>query len=175
MEPPTLIGDWLVHAQQISPRMKDCYEDVQLNLIEQGWRTPFEEEATLLPTAQSDPWVRQIMLLGDHQPCTYGRTVIPFETFQQYASVFENLGSHMIGESFLYKDPNRVRSPFQYAVCDQQHPLYQAVTQAVSQALHLQSIGEVLWCRRSMFDLMGFPLLLTEIIFPTIRPYPAKL
>ena len=171
IQPPKCMADWLVYAKQISPRMKDCYKDVQLNLIKQGWGTVFDDEAELLPSAQSDLWIRQIMLVGDQQPCTYGRTVIPAETFHQYSSVFENLGNQMIGESFLYKNAQMVRSAFQYAVCDAAHPLYRSVSQALNDPL----LGAAVWSRRSVFDLMGYPLLLTEIILPTIRPYPAAL
>lgn len=150
--PPHRIANWLVQANRLSPFLKKHYQKVVLTCLSEGWQQPNPDEMARLNGISGLAWIRRILLTGDGQPCSYGRTVIPYETYDHYREILEDLGSHLIGEHFLYQNPNFTRSAFEYAI-------------DVSQA-------EPHWYRRSVFDCDGYPLLLIERILPTICDFP---
>lgn len=178
VKPPENMGKWLRHAHQISPYLKQCYQQVTLSLVGEEWDQPYADEAALLPHStvgafsrlqtSEKAWIRRILLLGDNEICTYGRTVIPQKTYQQYQAIFESLGREFIGESFLYKNKQVTRSPFEYAVVSAHEPLFVEILQALS----LNQSHEFMWFRRSCFYIEGFPLLVTEVILPSICDCP---
>lgn len=165
-------ADWLLKAKQISPHLKQCYQQVTLKVLSEGWDTPFEDEreGPGLACEEGRFWIRRIVLLGDNQPCTYGRTVIPEATFQHYATVFESLGSTFIGEGFLYQQAKATRSAFEYTACEPDHPRYRVIANDMPGIV----LGEPLWLRRSQFHVDGFPLLLTEAVLPNIASFPER-
>jgi len=109
----------------------------------------FIDEATRLGL-KNTAWVmlRQIFLKGDGVPWTFGRLVVPEQTYLQHAEKFDNLGERLLGETLLHNNPAVERSPFEYAL-----------------------LGQGVWARRSVFTLEGAPLLLTEAFLPAIPLY----
>ncbi len=104
-------------------------------------------------------WVREVHLLCDDRPRVFARTLIPPTTLQGRARRLTRLGSRPLGE-VLFTDPEAVRGPVEIARI------------RAGERLHRRAFGgagepaEAIWGRRSVFHLLGRPLLVCEIFLP---------
>ena len=168
-EIPSLFKTWLTRSPQLSTVFKKLCQHLSLQKLQQAWQACFNDEAsTLALNSAYDCLVREIFLLGDNTAWSFGRVVIPRQTYNHWPNEFDNLDNQPIGESLLYNNPVVTRSAFSYLMLTARDPLFHNVTQP------LNLIVDSLWARRSIFHIApNKPLLITDVLLPNIPPYPA--
>ncbi len=156
---------WLTQPTILSKALKRHCQQLSVEVLSQQFCRVDNTESTLRGEQGDDPFVRQVLLLGDGVPWTYGRVVIAPQTYQQHFSQFTALGSQLLGETLLYGNQHTTRSDFEYTAITPAHLLYQEVNN------HLALTVPVLWGRRSTFYLQQAPLLVTELFLPLVPDY----
>jgi chorismate--pyruvate lyase len=165
--PPPNIFKWLTKPYVLSKAFKRYCHDLDVTVLSQEFiRTDFEKYSTL-SLSDKDPFVRQVFLNGDGIPWSYGRVIIPSQTFERHFPAFEALGSKLIGETLLYDNPLVKRDPFEYTYLNSIHPLFQEIYQNLSNEVP----RETLYGRRSVFYIQGDPLLVSEFLLPSLPLY----
>lgn len=171
------IHPWLCKPYVISKAMKQCCENFSLQLLEQKPGQTFTDEREWLNCSEEITLVRKVFLKGDEVPWSFGRVVVPSNTYQQFKTTFDELGGKLIGEDLLYGNPDTSRSKFQFIRLSPQQPLYQDLLGHLKKQLpsHIHYPNPLLhhlWGRRSIFSIGEFPLLVTEIYLPWVAQYP---
>lgn len=113
------------------------------------------------------PLIREICLLGDGVPWSFGRVVVAPATYAAYKATFDNLDTQFIGDTLLHNAPDVIRSRFKYTCLLRHHALYQNIYSK----LNIKP-SEQLWARCSTFYLKNLPLIITEVYLPNIPAYP---
>jgi len=149
---------WLTHTGLLSSALKQCCNELSVQVYNQEIAPAAADEFDLLQlAANSKCFIRQVYLCGDHVPWVYARTVAPIATYLKYQDKFDNLAAKLLGESLLRSISNVSRSAFIFTA---------AITDW--QSFCAPSYG----ARRSMFNLDGYGLLLTEVFLKAIPDYP---
>lgn len=166
--PSIEINEWLTAPYILSQALKRVCNHLTLKVIGQKFSAAYQDEYQILNIENTElPLVRQILLLGDEVPFTYGRVIVPLSTHQHHFSQFESLGSNLLGETMLYRNPDVTRGAFEYGYVEPAHPL----ATEVYGILPLDFLRQPLWGRRSVFWIKSLPLLVTEMMLPTLPPY----
>jgi chorismate--pyruvate lyase len=160
---PAILFDWIVKINHLKLAMTQQGLKPELILLDQRHDILPDDEATLVQAHQG--LIRQIYLADNNQPLTYGRTIVPEQTYQAFAHQFETLGIRAIGETLLHDKDNVVRGAFEFGFVAADTELFQAAIQKYDQPL------DGLWGRRSLFFINGYPLLITELFFPNLPQY----
>lgn len=156
-QPTANIQLWLTKPYILSHALKRVCKHFTLQLLAQGFAEAPLDDKTLIESyyIQSSGFlcfVREVQLLGDGLPLTYGRVTIPDETYHRHYDLFSTLDDKPIGEKMLYGNPDVRRSAFEYAFLPEKNR----------------------WGRRSVFFIKEDPLLITELIEPTIPAYVSE-
>lgn len=144
------IYDWMTKPYVLSAALKRVCDTLSVEVIAQKITQARESEYLALQMPPSAlPLVREIYLKGDEVPWVYCRVVIPPQTYERFATQFEQLGNNLLGETLLYDNPGVVRSAFEYGYFPKEHR----------------------FGRRSIFWMQSMPLLVTEIFLPAIPAF----
>lgn len=158
------IQSWLLKPYILSAALKRVCSLLRVDVLEQTFKNAYDDEYPLISSNET-PLVREVFLVGDEMPMTFGRVIIPKNTYDQFFNDFDSLGTNFIGEKLLYHR-NAPRSAFQYAYLDESQPLNRSIfTYAKNKK------PQPLWARRSVFYIENFPLLVTDIILPWVPEY----
>ncbi|MBN9288955.1 MAG: hypothetical protein BGO43_08290 [Gammaproteobacteria bacterium 39-13] len=169
VSPSSLILEWLTKPYMLSKALKRVCQSFSVQVLEQCFLPAFEDEIIALQIDSAHlPFVRQVFLQGDGVSLIQGRVVIPKITYQHYFKQFASLSDNPIGETMLYHNPDVSRDAFEYAHVRASHPFAHQTRNAL---LAQGNMTEDLWARRSIFWLKSYPLLVSEIFFPTLPPY----
>ncbi|MBS0286627.1 MAG: chorismate lyase [Proteobacteria bacterium] len=159
---------WLTKPYILSKALKRVSNTLTVKVLDARFTHAFDDEYPILHLQKNDiPFVRQVLLVGDNNiPLTYGRVVITPQTYKAHFQDFENLGTKPIGETLLYNNPEAKRSGFEFSCFESNDPLCQNIF------AHLpQFTAQDLWARRSVFNIKGNPLLVTELFLPSLPAY----
>lgn len=169
-EPPTNILDWLTKPFILSRALRKVCQTLSVQILNQDFNSAHNDEMDLigLDPSSPNPLVRQVFLKGDDVPFTYGRVVVPKSTYDLFLEKFSNLGTNLFGETLLYGDPTMKRQPFEWTYLNNTYTLFQEI----ENKLQHSSFHEA-WARRSVFNIQGVPLLVTEVFLPSIPSYNA--
>jgi chorismate--pyruvate lyase len=159
---PAALRDWLLDESSLTQRLQAaCTGRFHVEIVSLGWRRPLHDEAQALGVA---PWqralIREVQLWCNDQPWVFARTVIPVRTLRGAQRRLAHLGPRPLGD-FLFSHPTLKRSPIQVARIA-----------ATSQLLAGCDISQdAVWGRRSVFNLKGHPLLVSEFFLPALPPF----
>lgn len=168
--PPHPIFDWLTKPYVLSKALKRVCQKLEVTVIDQCFQDAYQDEYVLLNMEhEPKPFVRQVFLNGDGIALTYGRVVIPSNTYQAHFSHFDTLGTNLLGETLLYNNPDVTRGAFEYVYINKTDPLSIQMHKELKSDYPQQS----LWGRRSVFMMKSHPLLVMEILLPTLPDYIA--
>lgn len=147
-QPTANIQLWLTKPYILSHSLKRVCKVFNLKVLSQCFvDAPFDDKIKLDLTDLA--FVREVQLLGDGLPLTYGRVTIPHKTYHRHLDLFGTLDDQPIGEKILYNNPDVQRSAFEYAFLTEKG----------------------CWGRRSLFFIQGDPLLVTELMEHTLPAY----
>jgi chorismate--pyruvate lyase len=168
-QPDSNIYNWLTKPYILSKALKQCCSGLTVKILSQSVSEIYNSESFLLNiSTDTQSFTRQVFLLGDGIPLTYGRVIVPPNTYKNHFSDFERLGGNLLGETMLYNNTNVKRGKFQYSVIDNKSILFEQI----SKYLLLPNVS--LWCRCSLFYNNKDPLLVTEVFLPQLPLFPEK-
>ena len=143
-----MLADWLLHTGSLTERIQASSSDFQVQLLGQASVPLQDDEQQALPSYSAHAWqVREVLLLADHRPWVYARSVLPSALCD---SRFQQLGNQPLGQR-IFNDDAFVRSEFTLA------------------KVHIDEAN--LYARRSRFCLQQYDLLVAEVFLPDCPCY----
>jgi fumarylpyruvate hydrolase len=106
-----------------------------------------------------DCLLRDVEFCFDGERLVFAQTVLPASTLARYPWLRE-LGDSPLGEALRRVDEPLEREPMEYAELPGQHPLALAARSGAA--------GALLWARRAVYRLGGFPILVQEVFLPEL-------
>jgi chorismate--pyruvate lyase len=160
---PLGVQSWLFDRDSLTRRVRDlCPGCFRVQVLDEGLARPMFNERRLLSMADHQlAVVRQVQLLCDDQPWVFARTVIPLPTLRGPGGRLALLGDKPLGE-MLFANSTMRRFEVQVARILPVHRLFHAAT------FNLHSKPVEIWGRRSVFQLHGKPLLVSEVFLPRL-------
>jgi chorismate lyase len=164
---PESVRRWLLDPASLTRRVQAvCGGQFRVEVLVQGYVRPQRNEAQRLGMrAGSSAFVREVLLLCDERPWIYARTVIPRTTLTGPRRHLTRLKNRPLG-AVLFADPTMQRGPVEVARLAPGSRLYPHVLVSADDSRPL------IWGRRSVFTLAGFPLLVSEVFLPGIPACP---
>ena len=138
---PSYVSIWLLDSTSLTQKLKEKYEDFEVNVISQTESVPYKCENQLLNSPENkEIIVREVELLGNQKPVVNARSLIPMT--EDTIDILK-IGSRPLGE-ILFDDPKIERG-------------------------HLE-VGSFQnsWARRSTFTIGKTNLLVTEIFLESL-------
>jgi chorismate--pyruvate lyase len=156
-QPGSALRDWLLDTGSLTRRVQEaCVGRFRVRVEFQGWDRPRLDESLALRLRQPRrALIREVHLLCDDRPWVFARTVIPISTLRGRERRLAHLGERPLG-AVLFADPHMTRGPVEVACIRAGQPLYAAAVQGLRQR------PAAIWGRRSVFQLGGKPLLVSE-------------
>ncbi|MHB1949241.1 MAG: chorismate--pyruvate lyase family protein [Gammaproteobacteria bacterium] len=158
---PLPLKPWLLYGGSFMDRLREFgVADPQVQVLYQDWQAPFACEQCCLKV-DSQALVREVLIISDKTVWMYARSVFPRDTLTGEYEKLAHLENRSLG-SVLFNDPTIQRGEFEIASFEKGSLWFEKV------AAQIQIDCQTLWGRRSLFDLKGKQLLLTEIFLPKI-------
>ncbi len=157
---PGGLREWLFDRSSLTRRVQEaCGPHFRVELLEQGWRRPYAEEARRLGLrAGARALVRHVYLSCGTRPWVFARTIIPHHTLSGTGRHLARLGTRPLG-AVLFADPGACRQAMEFTAVGGLGAMYPAAAAASSDRL---------WGRRSLFCLHAKPLLVSEFFLPAL-------
>ena len=135
---------------------------LDVDVVSAQWAAPGIDDMVLLD-AEKHVWVREVVLYCHQKPWLWAKSVFPKDTLDVFDEDICTL-SASLGE-VLFKEPDKIkRSNFVYRELLENDSLR-------TQVCHrLPDVTGELWARRSRLEILGQPLLLSEVFLPDHLP-----
>ncbi|MCL5668481.1 MAG: chorismate lyase [Gammaproteobacteria bacterium] len=169
---PASLWSWLFDSASLTRRLLEvCDGTFEVRVLRQGWQRALAEESCELELRAGAPvFVREVYLLCHGEPWVFARTVIPRATLSGKYRRLTRLGNRSLG-AVLFADRTMRRGELEIACLTRGQALFEGA------ARHLAAKPQSIWGRRSVFQLSGKPLLLSEIFLhdmSSCKPRPSK-
>lgn len=156
------MAPWLRDHGSLTRRIQQRCAQFAVKPVRSGLaRIACDEAAVLGIALHRLAYSREVFLHADGRPVVFAHSACHEGDLRGAWRAMQGLGSRSLG-SLLFAHPQVVRHPLHYAALRPHHPLYQSAVSAIG------SRPERLWARRSLFNLHGAPLLVTEVFLPEI-------
>jgi chorismate--pyruvate lyase len=152
---------WLLDQGSLTQRLiKASHGNFNVQVLSQSWQRPLLSERALLEMKPRElAIVREVLLLCNDEPWVFARSVMPASSLNGRLRRLRKFDNSSLG-AMLFSEPSMQRHPFQLATFDgENNRLPSAIRQA-----------ELLWGRRSRFELTGKPIMVSEIFLPAFKP-----
>ena len=160
LKKPILCGayrNWLIDNGSLTARLKARYTDFAVQPVLLKNAKSFTDESTLLSLkASQHGLIREVVLMGGHQPVVFAHSVLPHASLRGAWRGLGKLGNKPLGAA-LFANPKVKRTPLEYKKLPPHHPISMRVAE------HLQNSPKALWARRSIFSLNCAKILVTEV------------
>lgn len=164
-EPSSAIRAWLTHPDSLTEKLENTAGQAHLQVIQEKWRKPDWWERYVLEIVQPQVFCREILISAHHHPCWYGRTMIPYTTYEAGYDLFLRLQNESLG-NIIFNNAHIKRPIFTFYGIDKRSIEYYWLYD------RLNPFAEVAWLRCSVFLLYDkFPFYLTELLLPGITRY----
>lgn len=151
-------SDWLFDGGSLTARLVEKCEgefSVEVLSIERATPAPDEIEALdMQPRRQAV--IRQVLLYCGDTPVVYARTVIPLSSLRGALRGLAMLGTRPLG-AVLFSDKSMKRKPMEIASLQPHDKCYAWTRHTGKQRI---------WGRRSVFEIRGEQLLVSEFFLP---------
>ena len=153
---------WLIDNGSLTARLQARYKGFSVEKVRLSYAKPLNGEASLLKLKPyQHALIRDVLLLGNHQPVVFAHSVLPRNALRGAWNKLGRLGNKPLGAT-LFANPKVKRTPLEYKKLSCQHPISMRV------AGHFNIQTKALWARRSVFQLKCANILVTEIFLPQI-------
>jgi chorismate--pyruvate lyase len=99
---PEHVCNWLLDGQSLTAKLRDKYQDFEVNILSQEQDTPYDCELKLLGDTDSKTFiVREVELIGSQKPVVIARSLIPLTAD---TNEILKIGAKPLGE-ILFNDP----------------------------------------------------------------------
>ncbi|WP_147271800.1 chorismate--pyruvate lyase family protein [Corallincola holothuriorum] len=157
------MADWLLDSTSLTARLKRHCQDFSVRVLGESYLALSADEQSQLATADSEGFVREVILFCDDKPWVFARTVVPLATLSQ-GQELQQLGERPLG-ALLFATPGMVRDAVEVTHLAADHPL------SKSALLWGADKQRDLWGRRSRFLLPAGALLVSEMFLPDCAAY----
>jgi len=153
---------WLLDRGSLTRRIQQRCSQFQLELLSQRIATISRDEETIFSLRHGVRCVvREVSLHCGPQPVVFAHSVVEMRARHGAWRMLSSLGARPLGAA-LFADPRVERYPLRFRWLNSRHELYR-------NALKLAERPPAgLWARRSLFELNGSRLLVTEVFLPAI-------
>lgn len=153
---------WLRDEGSLTRRIQQRCGEFAVRPVRSGLaRVAYDEAALLGFPSDRYAFSREVFLCADGKPVVFAHSTCAREHLRGTWQAMRGLGNRSLG-TLLFTHPQVKRQPLHYKALHSHHPLYR------SAAAVLGATPGSLWARRSLFDLYGAPLLVTEVFLPEI-------
>ena len=153
---------WLVDDGSLTARLKSKYIDFAVKpILLKNTKSLYDEAALLGLKNQQHALIREVLLIGNHQPVVFAHSVLPQKSLRSQWNSLGKLGSKPLGAA-LFSNPKVRRTPLAYQKLSPKHALYQHASQYLAQK------PAFLWARRSIFSLDCANIMVTEVFLPAL-------
>lgn len=155
--PGTKLHPWLLDKGSLTAKLILLSQgEFRVKVLRQVHARASRSEAAALGIAPHQLClVREVILLGHHQPWVFARSVLPLTSLTGKLRHLRKQGSRPLG-AFLFSQPKLTRSPISLSLIYRHHQYVPAV---------LLDDAPV-WGRRSIFYVESKPLLVSEVFLP---------
>ena len=153
---------WLMDKGSLTRRLQLASASFAVKTVMSAGSRPLPDERMMLCLRpQQRALIREVYLNCNYVPVVFAHSVLPYKSLRGTWAVLGKLGSKPLGAT-LFSNPQVSRAPLQFKKLTHRHPLYR---RAVGNC-DIQS--DELWARRSVFNLKGSTILVTEIFLPQV-------
>lgn len=153
---------WLGDEGSLTARLQARYPQFTVKPVAVRYAKAIADEAALLRfPAHHTALVREVLLMGNHQPVVFAHSVLPRASLRGAWHGLGRLGNKPLGAA-LFANPKVRRTPLAFKKLSPHHALYR---HAIA---HTQAKPAYLWARRSVFGLNCAKILVTEVFLPTL-------
>jgi chorismate--pyruvate lyase len=153
---------WLRDHGSLTRRIQLRCEHFEVRPLLNGLaRVAFDEAALLGFPFHAYAFSREVVLYADGTPVVFAHSTCACHHLRGAWKAMLGLGNRSLG-TLLFTHPLVKRHPLYFKALQPHHRLYQIATAA------LDVPPSRLWARRSLFILLGAPLLVTEVFLPEI-------
>lgn len=145
---PKAFHHWIADQSSLTQRLISLSQgEFKVRLLNQGVQTMQVEECLALgERIGAMATIREVELLCSNQACVYARSVIPLSSLKGKQRRLACLGDQPLG-AFLFSDPHLQRKKVDVLPLDAQRKA---------------------WGRRSLFNVGGYPLFVSEYFLPAL-------
>jgi len=160
---PKQLRDCLLDTGSLTRKLeKYCKGNFNLNLKNQSWRRPLQDEANVLGLRSGEyALIREIYFKCNATPWVYGRSIIPARTLRGAQRRLAYWGQRSLG-SYLFSEQKTFRGQMEIAKISPPDTLFHLTVN--SDTCH----ANLLWGRRSIFYIKNKPLLVVEVFLPEL-------
>jgi len=156
--------EWLLDGGSLTKRLKNSCSKFVVKVLRQVWEQPAASEAQQLNLSGDElAFIREVELHCDDEPWVFARSIMPASTLTGKDYELSQLGDNPLGE-LLFNSKQLTRGNIEIAAISSEHKIFNHIAQ-------YQSNQVVTWGRRSIFYLAQKPLLVNEIMLPTMPCY----
>ncbi len=158
----TQMRSWLIDSGSLTARLQHRYKHFSVKPVVVKYAKPMQDEAALLCQSRyKTALIREVLLVGNHQPVVFAHSVLPRASLRGAWNGLGRLGNKPLGAT-LFANPKVKRTPLSYKKLTSNHALYQHAVQ------HLTDKPSYLWARRSIFSLSCANIMVTEVFLPQL-------
>jgi len=156
------LRQWLLDRGSLTRRIQQRCSHFQLELLSQRMATISRDEEAIFGLRHGVRCVvREVNLNCGPQPVVFAHSVVELRARRGAWRMLSSLGTRPLGAA-LFADPRIERFPLRFRWLNNRHELYRNALKLVERP------PAGLWARRSLFELRGSRLLVTEVFLPAI-------
>lgn len=164
---PALVRDWITLETSMTARIGAVAGTaIDVEVLQQARGALHPDERGFFEPPAADGVVREVCLKSEGRPLLVARTVFTSRRLEEHPTIIR-LGNHALG-SLLFADGPPRYSAREYVSVADGAPLWPLVRQR-----HDSHPGPY-WARRTLFELFGEVLLVTEIFMPELLDHPGN-
>ena len=153
---------WLLDRGSLTRRVQERCSRFQLEVLAQRTATIDRDELAIIGVHHGVRCVvREVSLNCGEQPVVFAHSVVQLRARRGAWHMLASLGNRPLGAA-LFADPRVERFPLRFRRLNSRHELYDKALKLVERP------PSGLWARRSLFELRGSRLLVTEVFLPAI-------
>ncbi len=153
---------WLIDSGSLTRRLQLRCSDFSVKPVRLHDGKPQLDEALLLNLSpRQKALLREVYLYCSSQPVVFAHSVLPHKSLRGDWQGLGRLGNKSLGAT-LFTNPNVIRTALEFKKLSKHHLLYH---RAVA---NFDSRPQALWARRSVFNLDGAVILVTEVFLPQV-------
>lgn len=157
------LHSWLIGTGSLTARLQSHYHQFAVKTVLLKYAKPFRDESALLQLpAYKAALVREVLLFGNHLPIVFAHSVLPRTSLRGDWHALGKLGNKPLGAA-LFANPKVKRSQIVVKKLSIHHPI------SLRLASYSQTSPLQLWARRSVFQLNGDKILVTEVFLEQLK------
>ncbi|MEX3583233.1 MAG: chorismate lyase [Burkholderia sp.] len=158
------LRDWLTRGGSLTAHLATLGA-VSVRVTREAVATPWADELAVLATVLRQAcWVREVVLSVDGEPCVAAHSLTPLGASRGVWQAIRWLHTRPLAE-LLYNDARVSRSALVSQCLIAGHPLHLLAARALPEG---ELVPHAFAARRSVFELHGTPLMVSECMLPAL-------